>query len=220
MFIRPQGTVRGSLRSLERITTTHVLRYYQVKLPLQKSVQFYGEAEIDQYNKIINEFIKEQNQLIKHLRAFRKNVNDLVPMKEQELLYYNKFVGFLSNYEEAADKVVEVLPNSKGMDPFRIVTSKNGASMKGRIEMLGKQLKNSFMHIRNWIKLEMMNMETLVLAIHEKDLCYQRKHKAMKMLHEQQKLLKKIDEGKFTFKTMLKSKSSKDQYKLDLLQSI
>ena len=185
MFIRPQGTVRGSLRSLERITTTHVLRYYQVKLPLQKSVQFYGEAEIDQYNKIINEFIKEQNQLIKHLRAFRKNVNDLVPMKEQELLYYNKFVGFLSNYEEAADKVVEVLPNSKGMDPFRIVTSKNGASMKGRIEMLGKQLKNSFMHIRNWIKLEMMNMETLVLAIHEKDLCYQRKHKAMKMLHEQ-----------------------------------
>ena len=76
------------------------------------------------------------------------------------------------------------------------------------------------MHIRNWIKLEMMNMETLVLAIHEKDLCYQRKHKSMKALQEQQKLLKKIDEGKFTFKTMLKSKSSKDTYKLELLQSI
>lgn len=119
-------------------------------------------------------------------------------------------MGFLSNYEEAADKVCEVLPNSKGMDPFRIVTSKNGASMKGRIEVLGKELKNSFVHIKNWIKLEMMNMETLVLAIHEKDLCYQRKHKSMKQLQEQQKLLKKIDEGKFTFKTMLKSKSSKD----------
>mgnify|MGYP000430203604 FL=1 len=92
--------------------------------------------------------------------------------------------------------------------------------MKGKIESLSKELKNSFMHIRNWIKLEMMNMETLVLAIHEKDLCYQRKHKSMKALQEQQKLLKKIDEGKFTFKTMLKSKSSKDTYKLELLQSI
>ena len=92
--------------------------------------------------------------------------------------------------------------------------------MKGKIESLSKELKNSFMHIRNWIKLEMMNMETLILAIHEKDLCYQRKHKSMKALQEQQKLLKKIDEGKFTFKTMLKSKSSKDTYKLELLQSI
>ena len=92
--------------------------------------------------------------------------------------------------------------------------------MKGKIESLSKELKNSFMHIRNWIKLEMMNMETLVLAIHEKDLCYQRKHKSMKALQEQQKLLKKIDDGKFTFKTMLKSKSSKDTYKLELLQSI
>jgi hypothetical protein len=82
LFIRPQGSVRGSLRSLERITTTHVLRYYKVKLPLQKSLQYYGEAQIDQYNNQINEFIKEQNNLIKHLRAFRKNVNDLVPMKE------------------------------------------------------------------------------------------------------------------------------------------
>jgi len=92
--------------------------------------------------------------------------------------------------------------------------------MKGKIESLSKELKNSFMHIRNWIKLEMMNMETLILAIHEKDLCYQRKHKSMKALQEQQKLLKKIDDGKFTFKTMLKSKSSKDTYKLELLQSI
>lgn len=92
--------------------------------------------------------------------------------------------------------------------------------MKNRVDQLGKDLQNSFKHIRNWIKQEMMNLETLILAIHEKDLCYQRKHKAVKALTEQQKLLKKIDEGKFTFKTMLKSKSSKDQYKLELLQSI
>jgi len=44
--------------------------------------------------------------------------------------------------------------------------------MKMKIEYLGKELKNSFIHVRNWIKLEMMNLETLVLAIHEKDLCY------------------------------------------------
>ena len=127
---------------------------------------------------------------------------------------------FLENYEEGAEKVNEAIPDVKGIDSFKIVTSKNGSSMKSKIEYLGKELKNSFIHVRNWIKLEMMNLETLVLAIHEKDLCYQRKHKSVKALQEQQKLLKKIDEGKFTFKTMLKSKSSKDQYKLELLQSI
>lgn len=128
----------------------------------------------------------------------------------------------MTNYEEGAEKANQVIPDSanKGIESFKVVTSKNGSTMRTRIESLSSELHNSFKHIRNWIKLEMMNLETLVLAIHEKDLCYQRKHKAMKALNEQQKLLKKIDEGKFTFKTMLKSKNAKDQYKLELLQSI
>lgn len=126
----------------------------------------------------------------------------------------------MENYEEGAEKVVQAIPSVTGVSPFQIVKSKNGCSMKSKIEHLSKELKNSFMSIRNWIKLEMMNLETLQLAIHEKNLCSQRKLKSMKELGEQQKLLKKIDEGKFTFKTMLKSKSSKDQYKLELLQSI
>ena len=96
-------------------------------------------------------------------------------MKEQELQYYAKFVGFLENYEDGAEKVANAVPSVNGVSPFKIVSSKNGASMKAKIETLGKELKNSFTHIRNWIKLEMMNMETLVLAIHEKDQCSNRK---------------------------------------------
>lgn len=91
---------------------------------------------------------------------------------------------FLENYEEGAEKCTETIPDVKCIDSYKIVTSKNGGSMKSKIEYLGKELKNSFMHIRNWIKLEMMNLETLVLAIHEKDLCYQRKQKSMKALSE------------------------------------
>ena len=77
-------------------------------------------------------------------------------------------MGFLENYEDGAEKVANAVPSVNGVSPFKIVSSKNGASMKAKIETLGKELKNSFTHIRNWIKLEMMNMETLVLAIHEK----------------------------------------------------
>ena len=91
---------------------------------------------------------------------------------------------FLENYEEGAEKANEAIPDVKGADSFKIVTTKNGGSMKNKIEYLGKELRNSFMHIRNWIKLEMMNLETLVLAIHEKDLCFQRKQKSMKALAE------------------------------------
>jgi hypothetical protein len=141
-------------------------------------------------------------------------------MKEMELQYYKKFVGFLTHYEEGEQKANEVIPNQGGIESFKIVTSQDGTIMKDRIDKLGEELNNSFKHIRNWIKMEMMNLETLILAIHEKERCYERKHKAVKALTEQQKQLKRIDEGKFTFKTMLKSKSSKDQYKLELLQSI
>ena len=66
----------------------------------------YNEGTITQYTKEINDFVREQYILTKHLKAFRKSVKDLVPMKEQEMEYYSKFVKFLENYEDGADKVV------------------------------------------------------------------------------------------------------------------
>jgi len=48
---------------------------------------------------------------MKHLRAFKKNVNYLVPMKEKELTYYGNFANFLESYEEGAEKINEAVPS-------------------------------------------------------------------------------------------------------------
>ena len=71
----------GTLRSIQNITTTHVIKYYQIKVKIKKAMQYYNESTIDGYNDQINKFEKEQTNLMKHLRAFKKNLNYLVPMK-------------------------------------------------------------------------------------------------------------------------------------------
>lgn len=35
--------------------------------------------------------------------------------------YYSKFVKFLENYEDGADKVVQAIPSVAGVTPFKIV---------------------------------------------------------------------------------------------------
>lgn len=79
-------------------------------MPLKKSLQYYGEAEVEEMNSKINKFIVECNFLSKHLRAFRGNVNNLLPIKAQEIRYYKNFVGFLDGYETGNEKANEIMP--------------------------------------------------------------------------------------------------------------
>lgn len=48
--------------------------------------------------------MKDCNDLIIHLRKFKKQIKIIVPIKEQELLYYKNFVDFLVKYEEINSK--------------------------------------------------------------------------------------------------------------------
>jgi hypothetical protein len=47
--------------------------------------------------------------------------------------------------------------------------------LKNKLEILGKNLENPFIHIRNWVKCEVMNLEALMAAIGEKEACIFRK---------------------------------------------
>jgi hypothetical protein len=38
------------MKTLERATTDHVLRYYQIKLPTKTAVTEYGQATLDAFN--------------------------------------------------------------------------------------------------------------------------------------------------------------------------
>jgi len=86
------------------MTTTHVLKYYQVKIRLSNVLEQFGEAKIVSYNEEISKFLKLQKQLMNHLRQFKAHINNIVPMKEQELKYYKQFADFLRKYEDGNEK--------------------------------------------------------------------------------------------------------------------
>ena len=92
-------------------------------------MQYYNEQTIDGYNDQIMKFEKEQTNLMKHLRAFKKNVNYLVPMKEKELTYYGNFANFLESYEEGAEKINEAVPSQRYI-PMRFVTGEGNDGVK------------------------------------------------------------------------------------------
>lgn len=126
-------------------------------------------------------------------------------MKEQELKYYKQFAEFLQKYEEANEK------RRQQFSDVKLVSGDSKSHLKNKLDELSVSLTNPFKHIRNWIKGEVMNLESLMSAISEKEACVIRKQKAIKSLQDKRELIAKINQGKFSIKTMLKSKDQKNQ---------
>ena len=81
-------------------------------------------------------------------------------------------------------------------------------------------MRNPFRHIKNWIKEELMNLESLLAAIDEKEACNRRKQKCVKLLATERDLVDKINHNKFDFKLVLKSQDAKQSLQTDLISSI
>lgn len=141
-----------------------------------------------------------------HLKNFKQYIGAIVPMKEAELKYYKEFAGFLQKYEEGQDKTTVALGNHQNI---KLVSGDTQSHLKNKLDLLAEELQNPFIHIRNWIKGEMFNLGALINAITEKESCDVRKQNAVKKLHDDREFVKKLTEGKFTFKGMFKSSSSK-----------
>lgn len=65
-----------------------------------------------------------------------------------------------------------------------------------------------------------MNLEALMGAIAEKEACQSRKTRAIKQLSSDREMISKINQNKFTVKTMFKSKSQKADHQVHLMASI
>jgi hypothetical protein len=50
IFFRPRVGVEKDFKQLEGVTTTHVYKYYMIKLPLNNSPENVGESTILSYN--------------------------------------------------------------------------------------------------------------------------------------------------------------------------
>ena len=85
---------------------------------------------------------------------------------------------------------------------------------------MAEELKNPFKHVRNWIKGEIFNLEQLILAAGEKESCESRKQNSIKRIASDRETNNKLSEGKFTFKTMFKSKNDKAKTQAILLELI
>jgi len=85
---------------------------------------------------------------------------------------------------------------------------------------LSEELKNPFKHVRNWIKGEIFNLTSLTEAVGEKESCESRKQNAIKRIATDRDTNNKLSEGKFTFKTMFKSKNDKAKTQAILLERI
>jgi len=155
--------------------------------------------------------------LLGHLKNFTKYVNAIVPMKEQEMRYYTEFADFLSKYEENQEKSLCNLGNK---NTVRLVAGDTQSHLKNKLVTLSKDLNNPFIHIRNWVKGEMLNLGALIAAISEKEACEVRKQNAIKKLTSDRELIQKISEGKFHIKTLFKSQASKVKHQTVLLNRI
>ena len=89
-----------------------------------------------------------------------------------------QFADFLQKYEDGNAKGTETSTDKDGVQDttcVKLVSGDTKAHLKNKLDTLGKELQNPFKHIRNWIKGEVMNLESLMAAIGEKESCDVRK---------------------------------------------
>jgi len=70
-------------------------------------------------------------------------------------------------------------------------------------------MKNPFLHIRNWVKGEIMELGALMEAISRKEGIEASKSRTITKVKERKETVDKLSTGKFTFKGMFKSKDGK-----------
>lgn len=115
----------------------------------------------------------------------------------------------MAKYEDGNERGEEQSSLGNKYSHVKIISGESKSHLKNKLDQLSQELTNPFKHIRNWIKGEMMNLESLMGAIGEKEACSVRKQKAIKCLQEERELISKINQNKMSFKTLLKSSKQK-----------
>ena len=87
------------MKNLERVTTSHLLKFYEIKVPLTTHPSQYGDARLEAMAKETVSYIKERQSLLNYLKNFRRHANNIVPYKDLEMKYYKNFATFLEKYE-------------------------------------------------------------------------------------------------------------------------
>lgn len=74
-----------------------MLAAYRATLPVQED---FNERNVAVFAEEVSKFAADQKNLNLHLQNFRATLKNIVPIKEQERLYYQQFSNFLERYED------------------------------------------------------------------------------------------------------------------------
>ena len=112
----------------------------------------------------IAEFINDQKALMIHLSSFRAQLRDILPLKVQERQYYLKFSAFLEKYEEnKQSKSGQV----GALSHVRLISGPGNDHLKQKLERMGQDFENPFIHISNWVKGEQYSLDALIQSVEE-----------------------------------------------------
>ena len=104
--MRPAGDVEACFQQLPLLTTDQMLSRFREVIPVDESAGG-DEYKVKRYNdEIIMGFVKDCQILMQALESFKNQMRVIVPMKDQEVMYYKNFVDFLVKYEEVNEKQV------------------------------------------------------------------------------------------------------------------
>jgi len=81
-------------------------------------------------------------------------------------MFYHQFYAFLKTYEDLQD--AEQAQEGE-MRHVRLLKHGPRGDLKENLEKMTSTQKNSFIHIRNWVKGEVLALEALIGAINYKD---------------------------------------------------
>jgi hypothetical protein len=160
--------------------------------------------------------VREQRDYMEQLETFKKQVKAIVPIKEMEVSHYKEFADFLVKYEENNAK------KAKMDDPLtvKLLTGDSKMDLKQKLIDNATSMRNPFKYIYNWIKGELYDLNCVLECIARKEGIESTKSKAISKVKDNKDTVEKMNTGKFTFKGMFMSNTSKASETQNILQNI
>lgn len=100
---------------------------------------------------------------MKQLKNFTNYIDSIVPLKQQQIKYYNNFGQFIKKYEdlEADSKNPEYMK----VEAIKMASGDDKMALVNELGALTDNLTNPFIHVRHWITMETLSLGCLVAAI-------------------------------------------------------
>ena len=190
--------VEKALDQLPKLSTDEMLQRFRAGILVDEDV---GELKIKQYNENVNGFVRECRDMLDHMKRFKKAIKAVVPVKNHELQFFRDLGGFLGRYEQT-------ILNSEPL--FR----------QESLNMYVDNSRNSFVHLRNWVKGEIMELLALLECISRKEGIDAAKNRDQARLRDSRETAEKMSAGKFTFKGIFKSQGEKASEAQNILSTI